>query len=295
MRTAALVMIDRPSIGQSGEGPAFRVLPADGPALRATDLGAVRGDGVFETAAIRHGHVQAAADHLSRFARSAQMLDLPAPDPAVYTAAIDAGITELSDASDAAVKYVLTRGDELDRTLGPTGWALVSVSEDFSAARRDGVAVVLLTRGYSLDVATSAPWLLQGAKTLSYAVNRAALREAARRGAQDVLFTTTDGYVLEGPTSSVVVRLGDTLVTPPAEDGVLPGTTQLAVFATAAGLGLRTAVRQIPVTDLVVADAVWLTSSVRLAAPVNAIDGVPRPVDRELTAAFNEALATRTD
>jgi len=295
MRTAALVMIDRPSIGQSGQGPAFRVLPADGPALRATDLGAARGDGVFETAAIRHGHVQAGADHLSRFARSAQMLDLPAPDPAVYTAAIDAGIAQLSDASDAAVKYVLTRGDELDRTLGPTGWALVSVSEDFSAVRRDGVAVVLLTRGYSLDVATSAPWLLQGAKTLSYEVNRAALREAARRGAQDVLFTTTDGYVLEGPTSSVVVRLGDTLVTPPAEDGVLPGTTQLAVFATAAGLGLRTAVRQIAVADLAVADAVWMTSSVRLAAPVNAIDGVPLAVDRELTAAFNEALATRTD
>jgi len=34
---------------------------------------------------------------------------------------------------------------------------------------------------------------------------------------------------------------------------------------------------------------------VRLAAPVNAIDGVPLAVDRELTAAFNEALATRTD
>jgi 4-amino-4-deoxychorismate lyase len=292
---AVLVMIDRPCAGQAGDGPAFRVLPADAPALRATDLGATRGDGIFETAAIRDGHVQASADHLTRFARSAAMLDLPAPDPEVYAAAVAAGIAALDDSSDASVKYVLTRGDELNPAAGPTGWALLAPAEDFSAVRRDGVAVVLLSRGYSLAAAAEAPWLLQGAKTLSYAVNRAALREARRRGAADVLFTTTDGYVLEGPTSSVVVRLGDTLVTPPAEDGVLPGTTQIGVFEAAAALGLATALRPVTVADLTAADAVWLTSSVRLVVAVTSIDGVARPADLELTAAFNAALMRRTD
>ena len=124
MSTGILVMIDRPTIGQSGPGDAIRVLPADQPALRATVLAATRGDGIFETAAIRDGRVQAAGAHLARFARSAAMLDLPAPDPEVYTAAIERGIALLGDATDAAVKYVLTRGDEEDRTVGPIGWAL---------------------------------------------------------------------------------------------------------------------------------------------------------------------------
>ncbi len=293
MSTGILVMIDRPTIGQNGPGDAFRVLPADQPALRATVLAATRGDGIFETAAIRDGRVQAAGAHLARFARSAAMLDLPAPDPEVYAAAIERGIVLLGDASDVAVKYVLTRGDEEDRTVGPIGWAHVHVSEDFTAARRDGVSVVLLSRGYALDVTQTAPWLLQGAKTLSYAVNRAALREAARRGADDVLFTTTDGYVLEGPTSSLVARFGSTLVTTPPEAGVLPGTTQQGMFAYAAGVGLATEFRDIRVDEIAAADALWLTSSVRLAVPVTAVDAVPRPHDDTLTAAVNAFLIGR--
>ena len=294
MSTGILVMIDRPTIGQAGEGSPFRVVPADEPALRATVLAATRGDGIFETAAIRDGKVQAAGPHLQRFARSAAMLDLPAPDPDVYTRAIQAGIDLLDDASDAAVKYVLTRGDEEDGTVGPIGWAHVHVSEDFTAVRQGGLRVVLLSRGYSLDITTTAPWLLQGAKTLSYAVNRAALREAARRDADDVLFTTTDGYVLEGPTSSLVARFGDTLVTTPPEAGVLPGTTQQGMFDYAEGVGLRTEFRDIRVDELEAADALWLTSSVRLAVPIRAVDGVPRRVDDPLTAAVNAYLIART-
>ena len=49
------------------------------------------------------------------------------------------------------------------------------------------------------------PWLLAGAKTLSYAVNMAALRHAERHGAGDVIFVSSDGYVLEGPRSTVVI------------------------------------------------------------------------------------------
>ncbi len=295
MSTGILVLIDRPAVGQAGDGEPFRVVPADAPALRATNLAATRGDGVFETAAIRDGRVQAARAHLDRFARSAAMLDLPAPDPDVYTRAIETGIALLPDASDAAVKYVLSRGDEDDPAAGPVGWAHVHVSEDFTAPRRDGVRVVLLSRGYALDVTTTAPWLLQGAKTLSYAVNRAALREAARRGADDVLFTTTDGYVLEGPTSSLVARFGGTLVTTPPEAGVLPGTTQQGMFEYAAGAGLATEYRDMRIEELDAADALWLASSVRLAVPINAIDGVPRAIDAPLTAALNAHLIARTD
>jgi 4-amino-4-deoxychorismate lyase len=295
MSSGVLVMIDRPTLGQAGNGEPFRVVPADGPALRATTLAATRGDGIFETAAIRRGRVQAAAAHLARFARSAAMLDLPAPDPDVYTRAIEAGIALLADSSDASVKYVLTRGDEADPSVGPIGWAFLDDSEDFTAVRRDGVRVALLSRGYALDVTQTAPWLLQGAKTLSYAVNKAALREAARRGADDVLFTTTDGYVLEGPTSSLVARFGDTLVTTPPEAGVLPGTTQQGMFDYAEGIGLTTQFRDLRVDEIGAADALWLTSSVRLAVPVRAVDGVERAVDDALTAAVNAYLAARTD
>ena len=76
--------------------------------------------------------------------------------------------------------------------------------------------VLLLDRGFSAAEAEAAPWLLAGAKTLSYGVNMAALRYAAEHDADDVIFVGSDGAVLEAPTASVVVARGRTLLTPPS-------------------------------------------------------------------------------
>ena len=47
--------------------------------------------------------------------------------------------------------------------------------------------------------AARAPWLLGGAKTLSYAVNMASQRWAQAHGVDDVLWVSADGYALEAP------------------------------------------------------------------------------------------------
>ena len=72
--------------------------------------------------------------------------------------------------------------------------------------------------------------------------------------------------------------------------GILHGTTQLSLFAHLDALGYETAYASIPETDLEKADAAWLVSSVRLAAPVRAIDGRVLPVDTALTAELNDYL-----
>ena len=51
----------------------------------------------------------------------------------------------------------------------------------------------------------------------------------------------------------------------------------------------------IPTADLATADAAWLVSSVRLAAPITAIDGVEIPLDAELTASVNAYLLSVRD
>ena len=78
-----------------------------------------------------------------------------------------------------------------------------------AAARTDGVAAMTLARGLPAEGAADMPWLLAGAKTLSYAVNMAALRHAERHGAGDVIFVSSEGYVLEGPRSTVVIATDD--------------------------------------------------------------------------------------
>jgi len=257
------------------------------------DLGLTRGDGIFETVGISHGRVHAVDEHLRRFARSAGILDLPEPNAALFRAAVELGIRELQPGDrEAYCKYVLTRG--IEGTDQPTGWAYLDFNPDWTTQRTEGIAVVLLSRGYPLDVQTASPWLLQGAKTLSYAVNRSVLREAARRGADDVVFTTTDGHLLEGPTSSLVMKFGNTVVTPAMEGGVLHGTTQIDTFAFFEGLGFETVYRAVEVGELADADAAWMTNSQRLAAAITSVDGVARAADFELSARLNAFLVGRT-
>ena len=69
----------------------------------------------------------------------------------------------------------------------------------------------------------SLPWLLPGAKSLSYGINMAAKRWALAHGADDVVFRSPSGGLLEGPTCSVVLDLDGVLVTPPSHLGLLPG------------------------------------------------------------------------
>ncbi|MBD7958372.1 aminodeoxychorismate lyase [Microbacterium sp. Sa4CUA7] len=261
--------------------------------LSVTDLSATRGDGVFETVVVIDGTPQALEEHLDRFARSAALLDLPEPRRdlwrhAVLTAAADLGALR----PRAAIKFVLSRGDEAGDGAG-TGWALGFAPSAPPAAPPAPIDVVLLDRGYRHDVAQTSPWLLQGAKTLSYAVNMAALREARRRGAQDVVFVSSDGFVLEGPTSTLIARIDGAYVTPPTDLGILPGTTQADVFAGLRAWGEQVATRRLSVPDLLGADAVWLCSSTRGAAAVRSIDGTPFTVDDALTARLRDHLDAR--
>ena len=297
MTSQVLLVLNQPSLTAPphvrGAAP-FAFVVVDEPQISVLDLGASRGDGIFESISVGAGHPQALEAHVNRFARSAELLELPAPDLVVWRAAIFAAIAELVPAAsgESWVKTVMTRGIEGDDR--PTGWVYATHSPDFSAARTDGVSVVTLDRGYRHDVAQTSPWLLAGAKTLSYAVNRAAVREAVRRGADDVIFISSDGVVLEGPTSTVLVLRGNTLSTPDVELGILAGTTQATIFDWAMTNGFETEFVRISPAELATADALWLVSSVRLAAPIRELDGRPMAVDAGLTARLNAHLRAQT-
>ncbi|NYD54773.1 aminotransferase class IV [Microbacterium pseudoresistens] len=265
----------------------FTTVDASAPALSVGELSTQRGDGVFESIGVVDGHAQEAEAHVHRLAHSAMLCDLPGPNAAQWRRAIEVAAAQCAP-GEAVIKLILSRGVEHGPT--PTAWATAAPAGDFAAARRDGVRVVTLDRGYDSGASERAPWLLLGAKTLSYAVNMAALREAHRRGADDAIFVSSDGIVLEAPTASLILRRGDTFTTPAPTGGILHGTTQLSVFEYLAAEGFRTAYETIPVAGLATADAAWLVSSLRLAAPIRAIDGAALPVDGGITASLNRYL-----
>jgi 4-amino-4-deoxychorismate lyase len=270
----------------------FRQIDSSAPALRVAELSTQRGDGIFETLSVVDGHPQEVEPHISRLVNSAQICELPVPNPAQWRAAIALAVANLPQQGELALKFVLSRG--VEHGPAPTAWLHATRAPDHHAIRERGVAVVTLDRGYPRGVAERAPWLLMGAKTLSYAVNMAALREAKRRGADDTIFLTTDGFVMEGPTSSVILRTGGAYVTPAPSGAILHGTTQQSLFEYLEEQGERVEYRDVTVDELRAADAAWLVSSVRLAVAVTELDGLPFPVDAERTRGFNAYLLGRT-
>jgi 4-amino-4-deoxychorismate lyase len=256
------------------DGAAQAVDPDD-PVVTAFDLGLGRGDGVFESVLVAGGATRHLDPHLARLRRSAALLGIAHPGDDAVRAVVAAVVDGWRADAEGACRVLLTRGPGDGRP--PTLLAsLAAVPAETLRQRTEGIAVVTLCLGIPADFRATAPWLLGGAKTLSYAVNMAAGRHAHAVGADDVVFTSLEGRLLEGPTSTVVWAADDRLHTPPLETGILAGTTQARLFARAEEHGWPTAVTPGTVADLQSADAVWLVSGVRGPATVTRLDGRPR-------------------
>ena len=273
------------------------VHPPHAPLLHADDLAVVRGDGIFETLLVRDGGPCLVESHLQRLTQSARLMDLPEPDLPSWRSAIDVATRRwvAGTADEGAMRLIYSRGRESG--TAPTAYVMVNaVPERVTAVRREGLAAVTLDRGLPAAGTGAMPWLLAGAKTLSYAVNMAALRHAARQGAGDVIFLSSDGYILEGPRSTVVIAIdGETgadgspcLLTPPPWYPILRGTTQQALFEVARAKGYDCDYRSLRLADLNAAQGIWLVSSMTLAARVHTLDG--RPLHRSPLAADFAAL-----
>lgn len=269
-----------------------RVLGRDEAIVHADDLGLTRGDGCFDATLV------VAADgsgprqvlhldrHLARLDRSAAGLGIDNPPATEWAALVQEALAHpLAPPEESMLKLVLTRGRE-ERPDGVFAYLTVTpLPEATIAARTGGIHVATMTRGMPSDAFADAPWILGGIKTIAYAVNMAVNREAARRGATDALFTSTDGYVLEGPTSALIIRTGDRLTTTPTgATGVLASITVETLFEAAAADGFEVTHRLMRPDEVHAADGAWFVSSVRGIAPIRLLDGQELAFDAETTA-----------
>lgn len=262
------------------------VVGREDPVVTADDLGLTRGDGIFDATRVVTGadgtsRVDHLDRHLARLARSAAVVELPAPDLAAITALVEDALTAWTTPGEAALKIVHTRGREHDESA--TATTLLTITETVPGRRRP-LAVATMSRGYASDAFAEAGWLLGGAKLLSYAVHTSAKREAARRGADDALFVSSDGYVLEAPTSSVLwVADGVVRTTPTGATGILGSVTVdlVAEWAQTAGVPFE---RELARPDaLRTATGSWLASSVRGVCPIATLDGAAVPMSDQWT------------
>lgn len=246
-----------------------KITPTQEAVLPLPDDGLYRGDGVFEVIRLYAGRPFALAEHLDRLERSAAAIALAFDRDAIQHEL--APLLEAHGDGDAQLRVLATRGGRRILLIEPL------------APRAESVSVATVT--YSPTV------ILNRVKSLSYAANMHATRLAKERGADEAVFVTPEGIVLEPPTSTIFwARPEGPLRTPSLENPILDSITRDRVIA-----GTEVEEGVFDVAELASCSEAFLASTTREVQPISAIDGRalewPGPRTLEASAAFNDAIA----
>jgi len=262
------------------------------PVIHADDAGLLRGLAAFETLRVYGGRPFAIHEHLERLRLSATRMHLPLPDLVALEDLATLAI-EAAGAADCTLRFTVTGGRE---DGGPVAMVIIgALPPGLEERRARGIAVISLPLGTDPRSRRDAPWLLDGVKSTSYAVNMAAHDEAERRGADDAVLVAADGSVLEGPTTNVWWRRGATLHTPALDLGILAGVTRSYVLRLAQDSGYQTQEGWYPLADMAGAEEAFTSSSIRELMPIVRLDdadigsGRPGPAATALQAALRRA------
>src|SRR3954453_7511911 len=228
------------------------VMPADEVRIPATDEGLLRGDGGVEVVRLYEGRPFALDDHFARMERSAANLRLPL-DAGAVRGDVDA-LIEAGRPGDAGVRVLVTRDGHRIGFIEP---------------------MPVLPETLALQTVVYSPTrVLDGVKSLSYGANMLGTRLAEEHHADEALFVTPHGRVLEAPTSTFFCSLdGRTIVTPPLSDPILDSITRRRLLASS-----EIEERSIAVEELADVQEAFLASTVREVLPVRSIDGRALPV-----------------
>lgn len=234
--------------------------------ISPSDRGLLLGDGIFETMRAYNGRIFQIDAHLNRLMASADFLQIPialSRDALSQALAATLDANHLSE-SDATLRLTLTRGAGsrgLDFPPNPKPTLLISAAlllkTDFPPAK--ALIVNIRRNQYSP---------LFKIKSLNYLDNVLARHEAKSQGFDEALLCNTEGQLAEASAANLFIVKKDTLLTPPIEDGALPGVTRAIVFELASALAIPCQEKSLTLDDLAQADEAFLTNSIIEVQPL---------------------------
>lgn len=260
--------------------------------LPATDLGLIRGYGVFDFTRTYRGKAFKLVEHVERLYESAASIGIHMPWPVAHVVEQVETTLAHSDYAESYIRVVVTGGDSDDAIL-PSGHprviVIVSQAAPPSAAEYNAGAAM---------ITVNEPRYLAGVKTTNYAPAVRAVAQAREAGASDAYYIDDDGYVLEGTTHNLFIVKDGAIITPPL-DRVLRGITRAVVMQLAAEEGYNVTEAPVHRDQLYAADEAFSTSSTKQVMPVVQVDGhsigdgKPGPHTRRIMAAFEALTGVR--
>lgn len=241
--------------------------------LPVDDGGFLFGETLFETLKARERKILLVDEHLDRLELSTRLLEFPF-DRKRIESALERTSTRLT-APVSRIRLTLTRGsfEGLDYPAAKTARFVilaVPVEEPSNKKRAQGAACVFAPNR-RVNPLSHLPQMKRG----NYADCLFAANYARRAGAQEALFVTEQGEVIEGATTNLFIGRAGQLITPPTGELVLAGIMRRQVLDAAQRLGIEACEAAIQREDLFAAEEIFLTNSLIDILPVTTLENQP--------------------
>ncbi|MFT8737143.1 MAG: aminotransferase class IV [Zymomonas mobilis] len=247
------------------------------------DKGLLLGYGIFDTALVINEKVAYRPAHLEKLAASCAALSLPV-DPTRFSDIMDEAVRDL----DLGVLRITVTGG-----VGPRGMAFSPEAQPniiVSAAPLAPTVFCPEIRLTLTPVRRNETSFTARIKTLNYLDAIMAVTEAHNKGFEDALFLNMAGHVACGSTGNIFMVRDGGLITPPISDGILAGVMRANVIRLAKARNIPVEERSISYSELLEADDVFLTNSLRVVSQVTQIGDVMIPRRSSALIALLESL-----
>lgn len=268
-------------------------LPASKANISVFDRGMLYGDGLFETMRAYRGKVFALEKHLERMACSAKILKIPFMNNANKWQQIINKLLKLNNLQnhDSYIRITLTRGIDFDGLLPkgnikPTIIVFTKpITSNIKKMQQTGIKAITLnfSKAYSK---------MSSIKSLNFIDNVIGSVMARNSGADEAIFTSPSGEILEGTISNIFIVKNGIVKTPPLKSGILPGITRQFVIDMAKNMGLNIEEMPVKTLDLINSDEAFITNSIIEITHLVMIDGKAIKTGRkgEITCKIQRAL-----
>ncbi|MCA8963780.1 MAG: aminotransferase class IV [Planctomycetes bacterium] len=248
------------------------ILPEQEATVPVLDRSFLFGDSIYEVVRTIDGVPFAWAEHWRRLELSADSLAMPLDLDERTVARRVADTLAAVDHGESYVRIIVSRGTglapniDVDNAPGPQRWVLLvrPITQTFGKPARLALVPRRRNDRRALDPAS---------KSGNYLNNVLGLAEAKAAGATDCVMLNSDGFVTEASTSNLFARLDGTWCTPPLEAGILAGITRGLLLQFLPQVGERVAERDLRAEDLLRAEELFLSSTLRDIGPVTHLDG----------------------
>ncbi|MBY5567467.1 D-amino-acid transaminase [Rhizobium leguminosarum] len=237
------------------------------------DRGYQFADGVYEVCEVRHGYIVDLTRHLNRLDRSLGELRIAWPMGRAALIQVIRETLRRNHVRNGLFYMQVTRGvarrDHVFPAEGtPPSLVITAKSTDariIAAKNANGIRAITLVDNR---------WDRVDIKSIGLLPNAMARQQAKEAGAQEAIYVDGDGMVKEGAATNVwIVDPDGTLVTRPAEHGILRGITRTTLMDVGAKLGLTIVERNFSVSEMLAAREVFLTAATSICFPVVSVDG----------------------